>query len=143
MGVLEVKDRVQRLLTQQMGRIEIDAEGDYTFAYESTRLHVSVYPWEGPDLTIVSVYSIVLWEVPGSPELFEYIATGAFDYRLGALSLYRRTDGTFNVNFSHRLIGETMDPEELKHTVGAVAVTADELDDEVKNRFGGKRWADL
>lgn len=138
--MLEVKDRVQRMLVDLVGRVEVDSDGDFTFAFESTRVFVSVEEWI-EDLSVVRVVSIPVWEVPGSPELFQFVATKSF--RFGSLFLFEREDGTFNVNFSHQLIGDTLDPEELNHAVKAVTFTADQLDDEIKGQFGGKRWIDL
>jgi hypothetical protein len=144
MGVLEVKDKVQRMLTGMVGTLEIDPDGDFTFPYESTRVWVSVLPWDGQELTLVRVLSIPLWFIPGSPALFERVAIDANLMRFGALGLHKHEEaGTYNLNFSHTLIGETLDPEELGHAVGAVATTADQLDDEYLAAFGGKRWVDL
>lgn len=140
MGMLEVKDRVQRMLVDLVGRVEVDSDGDFTFAFESTRVFVSVEEWID-DLSIVRVVSIPVWEVPGSPELYKYVATKGF--RFGSLRLFEREDGTFNVNFSHQLIGDTLDPEEFNHAVKAVTLTSDKLDDEIRDQFGGKRWIDL
>lgn len=140
MGVLEVKDRVQRMLTGLVGTVEIDQDGDFTFPYDSTRVFVSVEEWVD-GLSLVSVISIPIWEAPPSSELFQYVARKSF--RFGALTLYERDDGTLNVNFRHQLIGDTLDPEEFEHAVRAVAMTANEVDDEIKDTFGGKRWADL
>ena len=44
--------------------------------------------------------------------------------------------------FSHTLLGDYLDPEELRSAIGAVATTGNDLDDEVQDRFGGERWAD-
>jgi hypothetical protein len=143
MGMLEVKDRVQRLLTDIVGTVQIDRDGDFTFEYESTRVFVGVHPWEGQDLTIVRVSSIPVWEMKGSPELFERVATEAGKLRFGALSLFKRDDGLYNLNLAHNLIGDTLDPDELKTAVLAVTFTSDDLDDEYSASFGGKRWADL
>lgn len=143
MNVLEVKDRVQRLLSDLVGPIEIDRDGDFTFTFESTRVWVAIYDWPEQEQVIVRVQGIPLWEVPGSPALFERVATDALDMRFGALSLFKREDGTYNLNFCHSLLGGTLDPDELKHALLAVAFTADRVDDEYQKEFGGKRWVDF
>lgn len=138
--MLEVKDRIQRMLVDLVGKVEIDSDSDFTFSFESTRVFVSVEEWVD-DLSIVRVVSIPVWEVPGSADLFKFVATRSF--RFGSLYLFDKEDGTFNVNFSHQMIGDTLDPEEFTHAVKAVTFTANELDDEIKDQFGGKRWIDL
>ena len=41
------------------------------------------------------------------------------------------------------LAGDTIDPGELKQGLLAVATTSDDLDDELKGKFGGKRYEDV
>ena len=141
MGGLEVKDRVLRMLGDIVGTVEVKGDGDFSFAWETTRLHVGVSPFRESETT-VRVQAVAVWEVPESPELFKWIATQAHGYTFGALSLYTRTDGTYNVNFIHTLLGDTLDPDELRHAVNAVSWTANEIDEIVVEKFGGKRWAD-
>ncbi len=45
--------------------------------------------------------------------------------------------------WTHTLLGDYLDEEELHNAVGAVVTTADRLDDELQSRFGGKRSEDL
>jgi len=47
------------------------------------------------------------------------------------------------VIFEVSLPGDTIDPGELKQGLIAVASAADDLDDELKAKFGGKRIEDL
>ena len=42
----------------------------------------------------------------------------------------------------HTLLGDYIDPAELVSAVNAVMSSADELDEIVHDRFGGKRWTD-
>ena len=46
------------------------------------------------------------------------------------------------VAFDHTLLADYLDPEELVQAVVAVAVTADDVDDTVHDKFGGKRYTD-
>lgn len=143
MGLLEVRDRVQRMLIDIVGPVGLDRDGDFTVDHESVHVWVMVRDWEEGESTTVEIRSIFLWGVAGTPELFEYIATEANTYRFGALGLFKRDDGTYNVSMSHTLLGDTLDPEELKHALLAVTFTVNGLDDELKERFGGDRWEDL
>jgi hypothetical protein len=43
---------------------------------------------------------------------------------------------------AHNLLGDRLDREELIASVGMLAVVADHLDDELKDRYGGQRWTD-
>ena len=50
--------------------------------------------------------------------------------------------GTCFAFYDHALLGDNLDPAELANAVVNVALTADGLDDEVVERFGGKRYSD-
>jgi hypothetical protein len=139
--VLLLKDKVQRYLADLIGSVELIPDGAYSFQTGSARVFVRCTPW-GSDSTIVSVTCPILFECPASPELYEQIATHADDYLFGHLSATVQDDGTVMVMFTHTLLGDFLDPEELKHAVGALVTTADQLDDELQARFGGKRFHD-
>lgn len=138
MGQAEVKERVQRILTEK-GTIGIDGDGDFTFQAGSSRVFIRVSEREGTDTTIVAVFAPVLRDVQPSPELFEFIAREGGDYFFGHLSFLGFEDGTSLLLFKHNLLGDYLDPEELHWVVGAVGGTADDLDDDLQAKFGGKR----
>lgn len=137
-NVLEVKDRVQRLLVDFVGPVQVDSDGDFTFRMGSARVFIRVVP-HGRDAqnTVVSIMSPTNLRVPPSPELFRYVATTG--YVFGDLMAIEREDGVY-VHLSHNLLGDFLDPDELKWAVGAVASTADDVDDEIHDKFGGSRF---
>ncbi len=92
------------------------------------------------DETLVQAFAQVVTEVPPSDDLFRYIAIEGGRYTFGQLSAKERDDGTLTVIFAHSLLGNYLDPQELEAAVGAVLWTANELDDEIRSRFGGKRF---
>lgn len=136
--VAETRRKVQHYLTKH-GRVEIDEDGDFSFREGSTRVFIRVLDW-GDNDTIVSVWAIVAGNVPATPALFEHVATTTDDYWLGHLSVDVQDDATALVIFSHRLLGNVLDEEELMHAAMAVATTADRLDDEIVGRFGGRTF---
>jgi hypothetical protein len=140
-ALLVLKDKVQRYLTELVGTVEVAPDGALTLQVGSTRVFVRSLPW-GEDKTTVGVSCPVLMGVKASPELFEHVATHSDDYLFGHLSAQRADDGTVTVTFTHTLLGDYLDPEELKVAVGAVVTTADQIDDDLKARFGGTRFHD-
>lgn len=136
-----VRDRVQRMLARLLGGVQVGADGEFSFPFETTRVFVRVDPWQD-QWTVVSVYAITNLGVPPSPELYKFLATED-RWWFGHVSAAEEEDGTLLVTFRHTLLGDFLDPEELRIAVGTVAVTADEIDDEIRNRFGGQRVADL
>jgi hypothetical protein len=139
--LLVFKDKVQRYLTNLVGTVEVTADGRFTFHDGSTQVFVTCSMW-AQDKTVASIMAPILLGVPATPELFEYIATNASRYLFGHLSALRDDDGTIGVLLTHELLGDFLDPDELKIAVGSVALTANDLDDEMKARFGGKRFHD-
>lgn len=136
---LEVKERVQQYLTDFIGAVEVDSDGDFTFPYGSTRVYVSVSDWL-ENRTAVRVYCFTNFNVPISRKLERYVATQA--YKFGAPRLRYNDDGTASVIFEYTVLGDHLDPDELRNAVTAVSVIGDELDDEIMDRFGGERWVD-
>jgi T3SS (YopN, CesT) and YbjN peptide-binding chaperone 1 len=62
------------------------------------------------------------------------------EQQFGAFAL----DPDNDVVFTHTIIGggDTLDPEELRSSVEAVVRCADDYDDQIVERFGGKRAQD-
>ncbi len=132
---LVVKERVRQYLTDLLGSVEVDNDGDFHFQMKSTRVFVGVTAW-GDDETVVRITAPVLLGAPASPELFRYVATHADDYVFGHLCAEEGDEGVI-VLLAHRLLGDTLDPPELKNAVGGIAVTANNLDDDLVDLFGG------
>ena len=141
--------KVQRILTGPMG-LRISLQGNtigVTFTDVSTRVNVSVHDWgtnkDGDPTSLVQISSPILWEVDPSPGLFEWIAKQS--YYFGHVSAHddASSPGKLFLVMSHTLLGDYLDEEELSSAMYAVLGTADKLDDELKQRFGGKRLADF
>ena len=108
----------------------------------STGLVVTVFQRGDGHPIVVSIDSAVLSGVPASAELFEYVALNADSYYMGHLNVTRSDDSTCDVWFTHKFLGEHFDAESFTAACRMVLGTADELDDELRTRFGGDRWID-
>ena len=137
-AVVLTKEKVQRFLTEWLGSIEIDRDGDFTIVHGSARLFINVMPF-GDDESVVNVFAITNHHVPPSLEFYKYIAMS--NYIWGHLEAFD-ADGDTQVRFRHSLLGEFLDPAELQMAVLAVAASADEADDAIQQKFGGKRFHD-
>jgi hypothetical protein len=132
--MLVAKDKVQRYLSEFV-RFEVDSEGRYTFRYGSTRVFVEVRDFGDGD-TLVSINMPLLLGVSPTAELYREVATSSFKF--GALTVLEPDeDGTVMVLFHHTLLGTYLDPDELRHAIGMMVTSADDLDTELKGRFGG------
>lgn len=140
MSVAEVKEKVQRTLAKEFGTISVDADGDYWVTAGSARVYVAVKEWG--ERSVVDVFAQTNFGLTPSPELYEWVAKHTSSYRFGHVSLIEFDDGSARVDFRHLLLGDFLDPDELLVAVRAVGITADEIDDEIKDRFGGRRFHD-
>ena len=70
-----------------------------------------------------------------TPELTKFLLDENSKMRFGAFAI----DAEGEVVFRHCIAGSTCDKEELETSVGAVAQTADEYDDQIVQRWGGQR----
>ena len=140
--------KVQRILTGPMG-LRISLQGNsiaVTFTDVSTRVNVSVTEWgknkDGDPSSLVQLSCPILWEVDPSPPLFEWIAKSS--YYFGHVTAHDDSSapGKLFLMMSHTLLGDYLDEEELSSAMYAMLGTADNLDDELKGKFGGKRLAD-
>lgn len=133
-NLLEVRDKVQRILSTRLGSIEVDSDGDFTIRHESARLFIRC--WEQRDDVIIRLTCPFVFEAQPSPELFRHVATeGA--YLFGNVTASEGEDGVTLV-MHHSLLGNYLDEEELMGAVVRVLGTANEIDDELAAKFGGR-----
>lgn len=153
---LVVKDKVQRFAKELFDHVLIDNDGDLVIPYESTRVFVTVTDKaiEGELLDFynehqlshiaVEVWAPVIIEAKPSNDLFEWVACEGQDYVYGGFRVTRIKDSKLvEVHFRVALPGDTLDPGELKDALVSVAFTADEMDDILIKKFGGKRVEDI
>lgn len=136
MSADEVLLKIQRMLTEEGLYVRLIEDG-VVVPYESTAVFIRVLPQESR--TLVRFTAPILLEAPDSPELTRWVATAGQSYFFGASNLEVRDDGKVNVILDHTLLGDFLDREELHAVIGAMANTANDLDDELKVKFGGRR----
>jgi hypothetical protein len=131
---------IERLLLDMFGRVETSRDGAYTFPFDSTR--VFIQPLVKGGASITHVYAVTNVDVSASDELYEFIALNADSFLFGHLGVIRRGN-VVDVVLSHRLLTDALTPPELELVVTAVAATANQADDLIQRRFGGRRYRDL
>jgi hypothetical protein len=145
-GLLELKAKVQGILTDVFNVVRVDKDGDYSIPYESTNVWVrcTEQQREGAEpRTLIHVTSMVLHDVDPTSEFFRFVATHSDDWLFGHISAAEDEDsGKYKVWMRHTLLGDYLDEEELKATVIGICSSADQLDDQMKELFGGERFFD-
>ena len=137
-----VTAKVQQILAENF-TVQLDSDGDYILDYESARMYVRVWQAEPDRPVFINLYAPFLWKLTPSPELFEYVALHSDDYVFGHMSAVRVDDGSITLRFTHQILGDYLDSMELIHSVRAVLGTTNDLDDELKERFGGERFREI
>lgn len=137
--VAATRAKVQQYLTQNFSDVNVDSDGNYSLRKGSTRVFVRIKSHDDSDWTWVTLEIPLLLHVKETPEVFEHVALHGDDYIFGHLSA-SRTDEGLVILFSHALLGDYLDEEELTRAVGGMLYVADDMDDELEKQFGGDRF---
>lgn len=145
-AVEAVRQKVQAYLLRET-EIGLDQRGRITIDRGSTRIFVEFFPQPDKKLVYITLTCPVAFYVPMTPELYEHIARTVDKWYFGHLAMSPYPDdgehaGTAYISFTHALIGEYLDPPELIIPVFALLNTADAIDDEFVEKFGGVRYQD-
>ncbi len=103
----------------------------------SAYAHTGVYPWGKEDATITT-RSYVVTGAELTPDLMLFLLMENDRVRFGAYGV----DSEKDIFFEHTIVGSTCDREELKSSVKAVIMTADENDDKIVAKWGGQTARD-
>ena len=136
----EVRERVEKaLVTMLSRRPEQDEDGDYLIPMGDVRVVVAprVAPG-GP--AVVRVFAITNVGVPVSPELGVLLARLNFGLMFGRFALDAEHQAIW---FDETLLGDHVEVEDLRFIIQAVAATADQWDDRLKQMFGGATYHDV
>ncbi|NEP16379.1 MAG: YbjN domain-containing protein [Leptolyngbya sp. SIO4C1] len=102
-------------------------------AVASTR----VIAW-GEAEALITTRAYVVTDIEITPELSYYLLRANEGIYFGRFAL----DSEDDIVFEHSLVGSSCDRIELKHSVQTVVRLADDYDDEIVARWGGKRALD-
>lgn len=137
--------KVQRILLQEFGDVSLTNSG-FKIEHGSTAIIVRIDEWaadsDGNPRSVVHVWAPVARDVKPTPDLYRWAATEGQHKLFGGVTVIDGQDGKSLVTYDTTLLGDYVDPEELTTAVYAVGFTADELDDLVRERFGGERYVD-
>ena len=137
-SVGELRELIEAKLRDILEGYGVDPQGSYVFGLESARVFV-VPAWLPDERTVVRVFAITNLDVPVTGQLTAYLLEKNLDFVLGSFGLDADQGAVW---FNHNLLGKFLAPDELEATLAAVAQTANELDDEIKTRFGGRLFSE-
>jgi hypothetical protein len=148
----EAKEKVAKMLTQGLGinvtlrkneDLMIDVAGRDADDI-STNAFISFDQFDGKDGAVswVVISAPILREVPESEELYKWIALEGTSFRIGCVEAFPEDNGTVFLRYKYALLADYLDEAELENALYSVLLTADELDDDLQTKFGGKRYVD-
>ena len=142
--VAQVQKKVQSILSTELGSVKVDADGDIRIDYESTSVRIAVEQYgDSTEETVVEITGVLSFETPASPMLYEWINEKNSSIKFGTIyHLDGSKSGTL-VLLQYSILGDFLDPEELLNAVRVVVLISNKLDDELIQKFGGKRVVDL
>jgi len=142
-----ISAKVQRMLISEFGNVRLTKDGGFAIDMGSTVVFIEIKEWtadkDGNPRSLVYLWSPLGREVKQSPELYEWAATEGRQKWFGGVAVQKSKEGdTAFVTYDHTLLGNFVDPDELYSAIYMVGWTADDLDDMVTTKFGGKRYTD-
>ena len=139
--VADARDRIAVLASEAGIPLERDPNGDFFVPMGSTTTFVQVSA-DG-DRAVLDVWAPTVVDVRLTPELHRFVAETSFLFgRMVVEPTPAAGDGLGQVVLTHALLGDPLNAEVLLQGVGAIANTADQLDDDLVVRFGGRRSSD-
>jgi len=103
----------------------------------SALVEILVFPWDEND-AVINTRSYVVVGSELKPDLMRYLLEENAKMIFGAFGISPDNE----ILFEHSIIGSTCNIKELEVSVKAVMEIADEYDDKIVNRWGGKRALD-
>ena len=137
-AVVKLRELIEATLDSMVDSYAVDDHGNYVLGLETARVFV-VPAWLGEDKTVIRVFAITNLGVPVTAELTKYLLEKNMEFVFGGFALDTESGAVW---FNHNLLGDFAVPEQLEATMAAVAHTADQYDDEIKGRFGGRLYVE-
>ena len=138
--------KVQRMLVDGFSNVLLSKDG---FAVErgSTRVNIEIKDWgkdrNGDPSSIVRLWASIGREIKPTSEFYRWAAVEGSRFLFGSVTVFENEGATLcSAVFDHTLLADYLDPDELNGAVAVIASTADDLDDVVHDKFGGKRYTD-
>ncbi len=136
--VVELRGMIESKLSEMVDRYFVDEHGNYILGIASARVFI-VPTWIEKGSTVVRVFAITNLDVPVTAELTTYLLEKNLEFVFGGFALDAEAGAVW---FNHNILGDFAHPGQLEATLAAVVQTADEYDDEIKQRFGGRLYVE-
>ncbi len=143
-GSSALNTKVANLLREALPDIDFVEEGPGRWGArnESVLIHVTVNTEDFPDKPFVDVIAYVLLSVKDDINIYKYLMTEK-SYIFNKWEIEPgEENGTINLYLIARVLIDDIDASELGFAIMSTAVIADDIDEEIQKKFGGKRCLD-
>ena len=134
----KIREMIEGTLKYMLDRYVVDDFGSYVFGFDSARVFV-VPTWVEHGPSVIRVFAITNMDVPITAGLTTYLLEKNLEFVFGGFALDAARGAVW---FNHNLLGDFTTPEAFEATVAAVAETANEYDDVISERFGGRLYTE-
>lgn len=143
-NVDSVRQKVQRILTQKLGPVRVDEDGDFFVEYESARMLIEVCEGLGDDGVVVQFRCPLVDGVKLTNEVYKWVATKGQSRRIGALRVIEsdKTPGVGVIANEQCIIADDLDESELMANVVVLLRDSARLDTELQSMFGGELFGE-
>ena len=136
--VVELRGLIESKLAEMVDVYFTDDHSNYVLGIASARVFI-VPTWIESGATVIRVFAITNLDVPITAELTKWLLQKNLEFVFGGFALDVDAGAVW---FNHNMLGDYAHPEQLEATLAAVAQTADQYDDEIKDRFGGRLYVE-
>jgi len=143
-NVDSVRQKVQRILTQKLGPVRVDEDGDFIVEYESARMLIEVCEGLGDDGVVVQFRCPLVDGVKLTNEVYKWVATKGQSRRIGALGVIESDEnpGVGVIANEQCIIADDLDESELMANVVVLLRDSARLDTELQSMFGGELFGE-
>ncbi|MBN2847171.1 MAG: YbjN domain-containing protein [Coriobacteriia bacterium] len=134
--VKELRELIARYLDELGLKYLRDSDNDFLVPFgEGVRVHL--VPREfGDDMTVVQIIAPTNLDLDITPDLAMFLVQESSQFVFGRLAVHPDSRA---VGFEETLLGSFLNRAELHIAIGVAAAMADKYDDEIQQRFGGRK----
>jgi len=135
-----IKNNVRKILANEFGSISEDNDGSFFIRNESTVAFIDIRDWDhaGQNVGVIEIYAIVAGELKEVNKDLAVELVTDLSRKFGSWFFLKTNEGTYNLIFKTDLIAATVDPAELINAVTLVAIVANDEDDKIVRKYGGR-----
>ena len=134
-------ERIKAWMADEYGDVDLTQPDEPVLGpigHDSASASIIVAPGGGGEGALISIFSWVVTGAEPSKELFEYLLRANANRAVGAFHIDENND----ILLRHVLLDDQLTKDVLMGILTVVAKGADEHDDEIVKRFGGRRYED-